>query len=101
MLKSKNICCGEANCITKSDAFNLYCLDCRFLTTRIEKKIIGHKNLNEVYRITAYRQWAKVLGRKGKREHHTSCVLAAIRNRFPSPDGKYVGFKERSPQEKQ
>ncbi len=102
MPKSKDICCGEANCRTKSDEFNLHCLDYRFLTARTENNFFKDlKAINEMYRRTAYRQWARVLGRDKEREPHKSCVLAAIRNRFPSPDGKYVGFKERSPQEKQ
>ena len=102
MPKSKNICCRKANCVTKSDEFNLHCLDYRFLTARTENTFFKDpKAINAMYRRTAYRQWARLLVRdKERREHHTSCVLAAIRNRFPSPDGEYVGFKEKSPQEK-
>lgn len=51
------------------------------------------------YRLVAYRvilEWAlkgELLG-KGNRRVLPSCVVTTIRNKYPSPTGQYVGFKE-------
>ena len=48
------------------------------------------------YRKTCYRQWIMwqhgFLGH-GNRQVVPSCVEWAVRNKFPAPDGNYIGFK--------
>ncbi|XP_066918291.1 uncharacterized protein [Clytia hemisphaerica] len=48
------------------------------------------------YRYAAYRHftwWANSKGKKNVRRRLPACVLRTIRERFPAPDGVYVGFK--------
>ncbi len=95
-------CCwirGSTQCVTTSA--NFYTV----VTPAILDLAMAHYNDfmvydqvrdNKAYRHQAYRQF--VLQRFGKlgqgnRKVVPSCVLLAIRNRFPDPEGTYTGFK--------
>lgn len=63
---------------------------------RLENKSTEEKN--KLLRYTAYRCFLTILELKGlgkgNRYELPSCVVEAIRTRYPSPTDRYVGFKD-------
>lgn len=64
--------------------------DCHFATMPLSKMENHHKRFilywyyaTNVYSITG----------KGNRKHLPMCLVSAIRERFPEPDGNYTGYK--------
>ena len=61
-------------------------------------KYFAAEMTNSKYRRLAYKAFLSYVAAKddvgglGERFVIPSCVVAAIRNKFPSPDGKYTGF---------
>lgn len=111
------ICCAEQNtfsdvstqCETSSTEFgnsilNLHCVKLHRMhcvekfTHKAEKQNL-FQDANENYRLFAYRLYVhwkndyKALGRKN-RVPLPSCVVAAIRSKWPDKNGTYTGFKD-------
>lgn len=114
----ENVCCCEdnyvqellqntnLNCITAHEGFeptalNVYVLDAArtrllYQVKDAEKRKKLTSDSNETYRFLAYsnfRYWlcSGKLG-KGHRVVTPACVVKKIREKWPSPDGKYTGF---------
>ena len=102
-IPTENVCCRQQPCITTAAMFNTNVLNTEVLSISIA--IVGRcddfADLPEYtptsYRKAAYRQW--VMWQHGYLCRHNqkvvpSCVVWAIHNVYPSPDGVYLGFKE-------
>uniref|UniRef100_A0A224Z0I0 Kolobok-2 xt n=1 Tax=Rhipicephalus zambeziensis TaxID=60191 RepID=A0A224Z0I0_9ACAR len=91
---------GNEQCITAHQTFQRACLDINVLQIAyyalMEDRpgVIADQEIHRRYRYTAYRQFVRWvwhrLGRK-KRTVLPSCVVAAVRDAFPSES--YSGFK--------
>ena len=97
---SENKCCGCTRCATTFDDFHIICLEHSVLTVAIHNRADIYANLIDYspasYRKAAYMYILKehgYLGR-GNRRIIPSCVVLCIRDRYPAPDGQYLGFKE-------
>ena len=88
--------------VTLSEGFKTVCLTKNVLTTALSAFYdLRGGNLTDitncVYRYAAYKQhtwWVHNNLRKGVRKVIPSCAVWAIRNNFPSKDGKYILFME-------
>ena len=101
MLKFLLIVVLGKECITKSDDFAKLCFEQVILKTTLAAihHLRGdkHKLCNRAYRFAAYKLyvwWVYGYLGKGQRKVIPSCVIWAIRDRFPEPDGLYVSFSE-------
>ena len=96
-----NVCCRDTQiavekmdlqmCITLTEDFKL-----ALGTWHIQQGENRRMN-NENFRFIAYRQYIGwIHGRLGRnrRKQVPSCVLKAIRKAFPSPDNRYVPFRQ-------
>lgn len=98
---AENVCCKNRPCITTADIFHNIVLNRDILAVAIVHRadVYSDEPLYEPsdYRKAAYRQWTMwrcgYLGR-GNRKVIPSCVVWAVRNKYPAPDGNYLGFKE-------
>ncbi|XP_075541968.1 P2X purinoceptor 7-like [Dermacentor variabilis] len=101
-------CCQEINeitqkqkhaqCITRSRKFKDVCLNRNVLEVALVQQgtTSGKDPTNRQLRYAAYRQFAWLIWRKmgkHKRRILPSCVLCAIRKKYPSHNGAYTGFK--------
>ena len=92
-----------ATCVTLSTEFKTVCLSEPALRTVLEciHDLRGdyHEKTNKNYRFAAYKQfiwWVYGKLGRGVRKRIPSCVMWAIREIYPSGDGKYVPYAERS-----
>ena len=97
----ENVCCKQRPCITTVDIFRTNVLNTDVLSIAIVGRSDDFADIAEYsptsYRKTAYRQWImwqhRYLGRHNRRVI-PSCVVWAVQNTYPAPDGVYLGFKE-------
>jgi len=100
-LPAENVFCRKRSCVTTLQFFQSAVLDMNMLSIAII-------NRSEVFADDpdytppghwkdTYRQWVLwkhgYLGRPSRRVI-PSCVVWAVRNKYPAPDGQYLGFKE-------
>ncbi len=97
----ENKCCGKKNCITDRRKFGKFCLDPENLEMAIlsitDLRNDQRDNSTRAFRKAAYRQyvlWQHGYLGKGNRKVVPSCCVLAIRDKYPSPTGVYMGFKE-------
>lgn len=97
----ENKCCGHKKCVTKHSRFFKLCLDPDVLQLAIRNsgdiRNDREDNSTRAFRKAAYRQF--ILDRygylgKGNRRVCPSCVVTAIRSKYPSQTGVYMGFKD-------
>ena len=96
-LSAENVCCRQVPCITTTELFDNI-LNTDVLSIAI---VSGSDALASTpdyspagYRKAAYQQWTMwQLGYLGNRRVVPSCVVWAVRNKYPAPDGIYLGFK--------
>lgn len=101
-LEIENVCCKKHRCVTTMDFFESAVLDMTVLSISIVNRSDVFAEDPEYspssYRKAAYRQWILwnhgYLGRANRRVV-PSCVVWAVRDRYPAPPGtSYLGFKE-------
>ena len=100
-LSVENVCCQQVPCITTTELFNNNVLNIDVLSIAI---VSGSDVLASTpdytpagYRKAAYRQWTMWQHgylKSDNRRVVPSCVALAVRNKYPAPDGIYLGFKE-------
>ena len=98
--EQENVCCNKRQCITSFRTFYNICLDRDILEVCIKARCdIRADEFNfsmESFRKAAYRQFALwtygKLGR-GNRRVLPACAVRMIRRAYPSPDGRYMGFR--------
>ena len=93
-------CCRVATCRTLQHTIRQVCLDSTVVKTPVNAncdtfmRIVSHDN--RAMRLAAYRQFVvseyEHLGRNN-RVVIPSCIVWLIRDKWPSTDGKYTGFK--------
>lgn len=98
--EQENVCCKKRTCITSYTSFSNICLDRDILEVCIKARCnIGAEDFNfsmESFRKADYRQYVLWtyghLGR-GNRRVIPACVVRMIRQTYPAPDGRYMGFR--------
>ena len=97
----ENACCRKLEGVTKLEAFENIVLGINVLSVAI----ISHSDIyadnpeytHASYRKAAYTQYTMwihgYLGR-GNRQVIPSCIVWAVRRRYPEPHGIYLGFHE-------
>ena len=97
----ENVCCRSRACLTTIDTFETIVLNRDVLSVAIVHRADVYSKdplyAPSIYRKAAYRQWTLwrcgYLGR-GNRRVIPACVIWAMRDKYPAPDGIYLGFKE-------
>ena len=97
----ENVCCRQRPCISTTDFFASVVLDTNVLSIAIVNRSDMFADDPDYspasYRKAAYRQWVLwqhgFLGRANRRVV-PSCVVWSVRYLYPSPDNRYLGFKE-------
>ena len=100
-LPEENRCCRRVPCITTAEQFHTNVLNVDVLSiamvSRSDIRAETPDYTPASYRKACYRQWIMwqhgFLGRSNRRVV-PSCVVWAVSNKFPVPDGNYMGFKE-------
>ena len=100
-LEIENVCCRKQTCVTAQDFFQLAVLDMNVLSIAIVNRSDVFADDPDYspssYRKAAYRQWILwqhgYLGRTNRRVV-PSCIVWAVRDKYPAQDGQYLGFKE-------
>ena len=97
----ENVCCKLHTCVTSTDLFESTVLDLNVLLIAIlnhSEVFVDKADYSPAsYRKAAYRQyilWKEGHLGRGNRKIIPSYVVWSIRNRYPAPDGQYLGFKE-------
>ena len=97
----ENKCCRQRDCVTNSSAFDSLVLNCKTLNIAIIHRsnffVSTPDYTSQSYRKAAYRQfiiWK--YGHLGSQNRRVapSCVVWAIRYKYPAPDGNYLGYKD-------
>ena len=99
--EQENVCCRKRTCVTSYVMFNNICLDRGVLELAIRARCDIRADLpdysTQSYRKAAYRQYTLwkygKLGR-GNRRILPSCVVTMIRQSYPAPDGRYMGYRQ-------
>lgn len=96
----ENKCCGKRICLTSYQIFKKIILDRDVLRLHImarsDIRAVPMEFTTNAYRKAAYQQYSLWKYGKlgpGNRRVHPSCVVTIIRKFYPSPDGRYMGFK--------
>lgn len=98
--EQENVCCKRVTCLTCYTAFTSICLDRDVLEVCIKVRCdVRAENFILPWRVfskAGYRQFA--LWRYGKlgrdnRRVLPACAVRRIRERYPAPDGNYMGFR--------
>ena len=94
-------CCRQRSCITEQPSFEILVLDREALSVaivgRTDVLVDSSDFSSEGYRFAAYRQfilWQNSYLGRGNRRVVLSCATWAIRDKYPSRDGVYTGFRE-------
>ena len=97
----ENKCCRQSNCVTTSLAFDSLVLNRDTLNIAIVHRsdffVSTPDYTPQSYRKAAYRQYIIwKYGHLGSRNRRVvpSCVVWAIRHKYPAPDGNYMGYKD-------
>ena len=97
----ENKCCWRTTCVTTTEPFETIVLDRDILSVAIVNRSDNFADEPDYapssYRKAAYWQWTMwQIGStgRGNRRVIPSCVVQAVRNRYPAPDGIYLGYKE-------
>ena len=97
----ENVCCKQRPCITTVDIVTTNIPNTDVLSIAIVGRSDDFADTPEYspasYRKAAYRQW--IMWQHGYLGWHNrrvipSCVVWAVQNAYPAPDGVYLGFKE-------
>lgn len=99
--EQENVCCKKRTCVTSYVMFSNNCLDRGVLELAIRARCDIRAEETDYsaqsYRKAAYRQYALwkygKLG-SGNRKVLPSCVVGIVRRTYPSPDGRYMGFRQ-------
>ena len=99
-LSTENVCCRKRPCVIMLEFFESAVLDMNVLSIAIVNRSDVFADDPDYspsgYRKAAYRQWILwnhgYLGR-GRRRVVPSCVVWAVRSRYPAPDGHYLGLR--------
>ena len=99
----ENVCCRSEDCLAKSPEFALIALEPMVLNVAngYRNDFLGLvddqlEDQNKHYRHASYRQytmWRQGYLGANNRKVIPSCIVLAIRGRYPSPTGTYVGYK--------
>ena len=100
-LEVENVCCRKRPCVTAQDFFQSAVLDMNILSISIVNRSDVFADDPDYspssYRKAACRQWILwqhgYLGRANRRVV-PSCIVWAVRDKYPAPDGQYLGFIE-------
>ena len=95
----ENVCCRQRCCVTTPTYFETGVLDTTVLSITIVNRseifVDDPEYTPASYRKAAYRQWILwqhgYLGRSNRRIV-PSCMVWAVRNRYPAPDGRYKEY---------
>ena len=97
---AKNVCCKKVNCITRLNTFSNICFDIDIIEVCIKSRCDFSSDefhfTMESLRKAGYRQynmWRFGKLGPGNRPVVPSCAVWAIRNSFPSANGRYMGFR--------
>ena len=98
---AENVCYRNRTCVTTTEVFRQVVLDPHVLAVCIVSRSTIYADSPDYsassYRWAGYRQWTMwqcgYLGR-GNRKVVPSCVVWAIRDKYPAPDGVYLGFRD-------
>ena len=100
----EKLCCKDPNCMTKSNA-HLHLIMEYVISSAIQRKQSPRQNpgqnpgvfeVQRSKREAAYVKYANyIYGQLGKKNRKPlpSCVVWSIRALYPSPKGRYIGFK--------
>ena len=96
----ENKCCRQRSCVTLQPCFETLVLDRDALSVAIVgwmDMLVDRSDFSNVgYRFAAYRQyvlWQNGYLGRGNRRVVPSCATCAIRDKYPSADGIYTGYK--------
>ena len=97
----ENVCCRKKPCVTTTEVFENIVINRDVLSVAIvDRHDVLVEDITytpETHRKSANRQWILwrigYLGR-GVRRVVPSCVVWAVRDRFPARNGCYLGFKK-------
>ena len=96
----QNVCCQQCCCNTTFEFFDTSVLDINVLTIAIHRRCdYGDEPLftpAEYHKAAdcQYIIWQHTYLGRGNRKVIPSYVMWAVTNRYPAPDGQYLGFKE-------
>ena len=96
----ENKCCKQRLCVTLQPSFQSLVLDRDALSVAIVGRmdVLADRSdfSNQGYRFAAYCQyiiWQNGYLGRGNRRVVPSCATCSIRQKYPSPDGVYTGFR--------
>ena len=93
----ENKCCRQSSFVTLQPCFQSLVLDRNVAIVGQMDMLVDRMDFNnEGYRFAAYRQyilWQNGYLVRGNRRVVPSCATCSIRDKYPSADGIYTGFK--------